>query len=371
MRRVVFAALLLLVCPIAVAQHFHHVAASAPQDELRGSPCTKKMTDPILRPQFQLVTWDVTSNSGDAKKFFSQGMTEYYGFNYEEAMNNFRMAKRIDPTMAMAPWGIALAAGPNINLGMDNGCRELALREAACAMDLARLQKGHIPPVEEGLINALPLRYSGLITETVSFSVAMRQVWLKAKKALEDAPGLANARNVSNVGALYAESMLEMRPWGLFDAAYRPALDTDAIYDVLLTAMKAEPDGIGANHFWIHTAEASDSPGEAKHSANVLRAVTAFGHLIHMPSHIDFLLGDYAAAMTSNEKAVRVDNEQYGWPCKGSFEEYSKNEGCPQLYYGHYVSHNLFFRTVSATFRGQSGEAVTSACDTQAHVAEA
>jgi tetratricopeptide (TPR) repeat protein len=368
MRRVVSAALLLLVCPIAVAQHFHHVASSAPQDELRGSPCTKKFTDPILRKQFQLVTWDVTGKNDDAKKFFSQGMTEYYGFNYEEAMNNFRMAKAIDPTMAMAPWGIALAAGPNINLGMDNGCRELALREAACAMDLARQQKGHIPSIEEGLINALPLRYSGLITETVAFSVAMRQVWLKAKKAWEDDPSLPNSENVSNVGALYAESLLEMRPWGLFDAAYRPALDTDTIYEVLLTAMKAERDAIGANHFWIHTAEASDTPDAAKDSANVLRAVKAFGHLIHMPSHIDLLTGHYADAMTSNSEAVRVDNEQYGWPCRGSFAQYSKDGGCPQLYYGHYVSHNLFFRAVSATFRGQSEEAVTSACDTKAHV---
>jgi hypothetical protein len=62
---------------------------------------------------------------------------------------------------------------------------------------------------------------------------------------------------------------------------------------------------------------------------NVLRDVNpGAGHLLHTPSHIDHLIGDY-------------------------------NEGCPQLYYGHYLSHNLFFRPVSAAFEGQRQNAAT------------
>jgi tetratricopeptide (TPR) repeat protein len=353
MRRVAFAALFLFVCPIAVAQHFHHAMATAPEDDLRGSPCTKEFEPAVLQPDLQKVPWAVTG-SEEARKFFSQGMTQYYGFNYEEAMRNFRGAAKADPGMAMASWGIALAAGPNINLGMDDECRLLARSESAKAIELAKKQPG-ISKVEVELVNALPLRYADPVMETVAYSVAMGRIWDKVP---------ADA----NVGALYAESLLELRPWALFDGAHRPALDTDRVYLVLKAAMLADANAVGANHFWIHTVEASAKPGDALTSANLLRTlVPASGHLVHMPSHIYLLLGNYKAAVESNVNASGIDFGQYGEPCRGTFEEYSENAKCPQLYYGHYLSHNLFFRAVAATFLGRSKEALQSARETRAH----
>jgi len=369
MRHALSAAVFLLVCPIALAQHFHHASAPpAPGDELRNSPCTKILVDAVPQPDVLKVYWPVTGSHA-AMLYFSQGMTEYYGFNYEEALRNFRRAKGADPNMAMASWGIALAAGPNINLGMDNRCRDLAVSEMACAVDLAKKQKGVITPVEEGLINALALRYAGPITETVAYTVAMRNVWEMAKNA---ARTKESAATMANVGALYAESMLEMRPWALYDAAYRQALDTQTIIDVLkesmAVALAKDTEAIGANHFWIHTVEASDDFNRALPSAELLdKAVPGSGHLLHMPSHIYLLRGEYAKAMASNTEAVRVDRSQYKDSCSGWYSQYTDNLSCPQLYYGHYLSHNLFFRSVSASFSGQSAEAVTSACETREH----
>ena len=387
MRRVVFAAMLLLVCPLVLAQGFHHHAPSAPApgDDKRVSPCVKILNEGVPPPDVQKIDWNVTGNAS-AKADFSRGMTEYYGFNYEEAMLYFRKAKKEDPDMAMAAWGLALATGPNINLGMDDKCRALAVQESSLAVKLASQQKG-ITQIERGLINALPLRYSGLLTETVAYSVAMSAVWKQATNQQRaamlqkpDAIPLADANaNVANVGALYAESLVEKRPWGLFDAAYRPALDTPLIYEVLDLAMKAQPcvihDGkvnescaIGANHYWIHTAESSKNPGEARHSADVLLlAVPGSGHLVHMPSHIYLLQGEYKLGMDGNGAAVRIDNDQYAYYCRGNYNDYSSNSCCPQLYYGHYLSHNHFFRAVSAAFLGQSKEAAASACATRDH----
>lgn len=354
MRRVVFAALFLLVCPIAVAQHFHHAVSNAPEDQYRVSPCTKEFAPAVLQPELQKVLWPVTGNA-DAQKFFSQGMTQYYGFNYEEAMRNFRAAANADQWMAMASWGIALAAGPNINLGMDDDCRVLARRESEKAVVLAKRQQG-ITKLEVELVNALPPRYADPVMETVAYSVAMGKIW-------------DTAQDKANVGALYAESMLDLRPWGLFDNDHRPALDTDRIYFVLRTAMVAEPNAVGANHFWIHAVEASAKPDDALRSANLLQTlVPASGHLMHMPSHIYLLLGDYKKAVDRNVKAAAVDVVQFAEPCRGSFKEYSANRKCPQLYYGHYLSHNLFFRAVSATFLGRSKEALQSARETRTHV---
>jgi hypothetical protein len=114
MRRIL-AALFLLVCPIARAHHLHATAAPGGI-----SPCTKfdYFAKGVPHPDFQKVDWPAIKGSAEAKLYFSQGITQYYGFNYEEAMRNFKKAKEIDAKMAMASWGIALAAGPNINLGM-------------------------------------------------------------------------------------------------------------------------------------------------------------------------------------------------------------------------------------------------------------
>jgi hypothetical protein len=393
MRRIALAVVFLLVCPIAFAQHFHHATAPDPADSERNSPCTKKLVPADPPPDVDKVYWPVTGND-NAQQDFRRGITEYYGFNFEEALLYFRSAKQKDPSMAMASWGIALAAGPNINLGMDDRCRQLAVCEIGNALTLS---DSRITPVEKGLIQALALRYEGPVTNTVAYAVAMRNVWDSAKESKnetyeKDPSAVAKKKRaaaiMANVGALYAESRLDMRPWGLFDAAYRPALDTDTIIDVLKDSMLAEPDAIGANHFWIHTMEASKDPGAACDSAKLLNyaapgpekcdgnyqsqgseksAVPGSGHLLHMPSHIYLRTGEYGRAMTSNTDAVQKDREQYGVPCGGWYSDYNKNVHCPQLYYGHYLSHNFFFRTVSAAFGGQSAEAVKSACETREH----
>jgi len=396
MRRLALAAVFLLVCPIALAQHFHHATAPDSADPDRNSPCTKKLVAAVPAPDVDKVYWPVTGNA-DAQQDFRRGITEYYGFNFEEALVYFRIAKQKDPNMAMASWGIALAAGPNINLGMNDRCRQLAVCEIGNAMTLAK--PGSVTRVEKGLIDALALRYAGRDVNTVAYAVAMRNAWDFASAVKHDADKSATSDDqkkraaavMANVGALYAESMLDMRPWGLFDAAYRPALDTNTIIDVLETSMKAEPDAIGANHFWIHTKEASEDPEAACGAAKLLNyavpgsekcdrnytsqepdkkhppAVPGSGHLLHMPSHIYLLTGEYERAMSSNTDAVKKDREQYEGVCRGWYPEYTKNLNCPQLYYGHYLSHNLFFRSISAAFGGQSAEAVKSACDTREH----
>ena len=357
MRRVISAAVLLLLCPVAMAQHFHH---AAPTDSAV-SPC-KKLFDPLdpatdLKAGLQAVPWEVVGTP-NAKAFFNQGMTLYYGFNYEEALRNFRAAiVANNGEMAMASWGIALAAGPNINLGMDDPCRDLAQKESANAVRLAKPPA--VTELQRQVINALPLRYANPadpIAEAVAYAVAMREVW-------------KNAKNEPNVGALYAESLVELRPWALYDDCNRAAINTQEIRGVLQAAMTST-DSIGAHHYWIHTVEASDSPDDALDSANRLRTWAPLaGHLRHMPSHIYFLRGDYKQAVESNVEASDADWAQYSRVCKGEFEEYSENKKCPQLYFGHYLCHNFFFRAVSLEFLGQHGDALRQAGYSSGHAA--
>src|SRR5262245_48532841 len=71
----------------------------------------------------------VTTHSGEAQAYFDQGMTLYWGFDHEEARRSFRCATELDPELAMAWWGLALSAGPHINLPMMDEERDRAAHE--------------------------------------------------------------------------------------------------------------------------------------------------------------------------------------------------------------------------------------------------
>ena len=86
----------------------------------------------------------VTTSVPRAQRFFDQGMRLLYAFNHTEAIRAFREAARLDPGLAMAYWGQALALGPNLNAPMtqDNGrLAYAAIQQAmdkAVALELAR-----------------------------------------------------------------------------------------------------------------------------------------------------------------------------------------------------------------------------------------
>ena len=117
-RRMRFAAAVAL-CSLAptaaVAQHHGDTFGAAPTDV---SPCSDH-EPAVAKPGLRQVEFPVTTSDPEARGFFNQGMTLLYAFNHQDAMRAFRSAAAKDDKLAMAHWGIALAAGPNINVSMD------------------------------------------------------------------------------------------------------------------------------------------------------------------------------------------------------------------------------------------------------------
>ena len=107
-----------------------------------------------IEPGVGHVHFTVSTKNPEAQQFFDQGMAYLYGFNHEAAIRSFQKAGELDPNLAMAWWGVALALGPNINMDVDPD-RE---KQAYDAVQTALTKQAS--PKERDMITVLAKRYS-------------------------------------------------------------------------------------------------------------------------------------------------------------------------------------------------------------------
>lgn len=277
----------------------------------------------------------ITTNSADAQKFFNQGLVFLYAFNHDEAIRSFEEAARVDPNCAMAWWGIAYANGPHINNPV---VPEPRAKAAWAALTKAKAASATASPVESDLIAALEKRYADPQPEDrkpldEAYAAAMRQLW---KKYPTDA----------DVGALCAESLMDLRPWDLWTLDYQPQPGTEEVIATLEATLTQAPNHPLALHLYIHAIEASGQPEKAAAPADRLRDLTpGLGHLVHMPSHIDVRLGAWKKAAVANEKAIAAD---------ARYQERSPKQG----FYHVYMAHNRHMLAYACMQRGESARAL-------------
>jgi tetratricopeptide (TPR) repeat protein len=280
----------------------------------------------------------VSTRVAEAQRFFDQGITLVYAFNHDEAMLSFKRAAELDPQLAMAHWGIALAVGPNYNLDVDPD-REKA---AFDAIQKARSLASNATAKERGYIEALAKRYSDDPKADLK----------KLAVDYKDAMGELSRRFPDDLDAatLYADSLMVLKPWQLWSADGKPSEGTEEIIRALEFVLKRDPKHIGANHLYIHAVEASTQPERALPSAARLKTlVPAAGHLVHMPAHIFMRTGDYHEAARSNAIAAEVDR---------AYIERTKAQGVyPLMYY----SHNLHFLAIASGMGGRFKDAIKAA----------
>jgi tetratricopeptide (TPR) repeat protein len=308
--------------------------ATAPANFAQHSPGPADAAPATILPGMGSLHHPIATSNPEAQHFFDQGLTLVYAFNHDEAIRSFRRAAELDPNAAMPWWGVALALGPNYN---DPGDSEK--EKAACgAIQKAKSLAATGPASERAYIDTLSLRYSSdpkadLKKLAHDYSSAMGDL---AKRYPDD----------PDASTIYAESMMDLRPWGLWNLDGTPADGTLEIIAVLESVLARYPDHAGANHYYIHAVEASPHAAWALESADRLNTlVPNAGHLVHMPSHIYARVGDNAAAIKSNAAAAEVDRN------------YIAATGATGMYPAMYYSHNLHFLAYAAMQAGKSDEA--------------
>lgn len=239
----------------------------------------------------------ITTRSAEAQKYFDQGLRFLFGFNHGAAIRSFQEAARLDPSCAMAHWGVALASGPHINFPfVPPPAAELAWKE----LTLARENAAGATAEEQALIEALATRYANPQPEDRSgldkaYSDAMREVWKKFP-------------NDADAGVLFAEAMMDLRPWDQWTPEGKPEPGTDEILATLNAVLKLDINHPFANHLYIHAVEASGNPERAVPAADRLRDLQpGIPHMVHMPSHVYIRVGRWDDAVEANIKAVESE----------------------------------------------------------------
>ena len=323
---------LLFSCPSTFAQHQH--AGAAPAADVR-------LMEGLGR--FHLP---VRTSVPEAQRFFDQGMILVYGFNHDEAARAFRRAAALDPRMAMAHWGLALALGPNYNESSIPAERMKAAHEAV-QRGLALAAGG--PAHEREYLEALSKRFSP------EANPDQQKLWAAYRDAMAEL--VRRYPDDAEAATLWADAAMVINAWRLFDGAGRPAAGTDEIIGALEAVLRRSPEHIGAHHLYIHAVEASTTPERGLLSADRLAALSpASGHLVHMPAHIYMRTGDYDRAAESNEWAAKAD------------QEYLDRGGRRGIYTAGYYSHNLHFLAAAHAMRGNYAEASKAARRLEANV---
>jgi len=275
-------------------------------------------------------SFPISTENELVQKYFDQGLILAYGFNHAEAARSFYYAAKLDPECAMAYWGYAYVLGPNYNTAGYMESKNYPIAYDAIQKALS------FTPKERALIEAMSERYTKDVPrERIHLDQAYSDAMKTAFETFPEDP---------DIGTIYAESLMNMHPWDLYEADGAEKPWTAEIVETLEKVIAENPNHPGAHHFYIHAVEASTTPDRGLHSAGLYDdgLVPGAGHLVHMPSHIYIRTGHYHKGTLANINAVASDSS-YTTACHAQ-----------GVYPLTYYPHNYHFLAATATLEGNS-----------------
>ncbi len=233
------------------------------------------------------------SGTSVAQPYFHEGLLLLHSFEYDDAIEQFKMAQLLDPDFVMAFWGEAMCYNHPIwhTQEYEKG-RGVLLKLGIFEEDRLALAKNDL---EKGFLRAVEELYredETKIDRDKAYSQAMKELHGQF-------PG------ENEVTAFYALSVLGLAYQGRDIELY------DQAAELCKEVLKTNPYHPGALHYLIH---AYDDPLRAH---NGLEAAEKYGniapdseHALHMPSHIYVALGMWMESVKANEASFAVADER-------------------------------------------------------------
>jgi tetratricopeptide (TPR) repeat protein len=219
----------------------------------------------------------------ETQAWFDQGLTLLHDFWDYESAKAFEQSVRTDPKCAMCYWGLAQAL-------TFRGDEEKPFADQALAQ--AVKLKGREGKSDQLYIDAA-LAESQETGDDHTKSIAIyRKLVKRDPHDIQARIFLANALGDG------------------FDDKGEPRPGEKEKIAILEGILKDAPNDSAANHYWIHAMEPSNHPERAIPSSALLASLApTSGHMVHMPGHIYYRVGDYASADRWFEASMLADEK--------------------------------------------------------------
>jgi tetratricopeptide (TPR) repeat protein len=219
----------------------------------------------------------------EAQAWFDQGLNLLHDFWEYESQKAFEQSIRVDSQCAMCWWGLAQAEGLH---------HSPAWEYAKTALAKAARLKGHASGSDKLYIKAAQ-------AESAAKDDDHAQATAIYRKLVKKYPRDPQAR------IFLAESVGD----GYNDSSEPKAGQKECI-SILEGVLRDRPNDSAANHYWIHAIEPGTHPERALNSAALLASLApASGHMVHMPGHIYYRVGNYPEAERWFTSSMNVDEK--------------------------------------------------------------
>ncbi len=264
-----------------------------------------------LLPQLGNYHWPIKTSSKLAQTYFNQGMVLFYGFDYGEAIRSFQGAIATDPKCSMCYVGLALALGSKMNLPIQGN--EILL--AKHALNQAEITNNPQDKQTTAYIQALKERYA-FTQAPLKPGVELTHIVIPSTNARRFMTNLWQMAQIfpndPNIWSLYAYAIFDYTNWVFWNNQLQPRWSTLALDYAIQKALQLSPLHPGAIHYDIHMLEFSPSPKAALASAIQLgNLYSGAEHLVHMASHVYYILGDYYQAAQQNLRAIQASTRYH------------------------------------------------------------
>ncbi len=233
----------------------------------------------------------ITTSSEQAQKYFNQGVNLLHCFWDFEAYRAFKEAIRLDPEAAMSYWGLFTSLNYNQHEQLEE--RRFALAEANTLAPGASDR-------EQRYIRAITrLSLEGGQAGRAAFVEEMQALIDRYPDDLQAKLFLIKYLVTEVGGGGYSTSPGQAGASG-FERARA----------MLRSLLVSHPDNAAVHHYWIHVHEYGPDPAAALVSAEKLpRLAPNSGHILHMPGHIYYQLGEFEKAYQAFHASLKLDRE--------------------------------------------------------------